>query len=42
MAKIRIDDSLIRHLAGLLEETGLTEIELGVEGRKSGSLGAMF
>lgn len=29
MAKIRIDDSLIRHLAGLLEETGLTEIELG-------------
>ena len=29
MAKIRIDDALIRHLAGLLEETGLTEIELG-------------
>ena len=29
MAKIRIDDELIRHLAGLLRETGLTEIELG-------------
>ena len=29
MAKIRIDDALIRHLAGLMEETGLTEIELG-------------
>ena len=29
MAKIRIDDALIRHLAGLLKETGLTEIELG-------------
>jgi len=29
VAKIRIDDALIRHLAGLLEETGLTEIELG-------------
>ena len=29
MAKIRIDDALIRLLAGLLEETGLTEIELG-------------
>ena len=29
MAKIHIDDELIRHLAGLLRETGLTEIELG-------------
>lgn len=29
MAKIRVDDALIRHLTGLLEETGLTEIELG-------------
>ena len=29
MAKIHIDDALIRHLADLLNETGLTEIELG-------------
>jgi acetyl-CoA carboxylase biotin carboxyl carrier protein len=27
--KIRVEDALIRHLAELLEETGLTEIELG-------------
>ena len=29
MAKIHIDDALIRHLAKLLDETGLTEIEVG-------------
>ena len=29
MAKIHIDDALIRHLAELLDETGLTEIEVG-------------
>ena len=29
MIKIRVEDALIRHLAELLEETGLTEIELG-------------
>ena len=29
MVKIRVEDALIRHLAELLEETGLTEIELG-------------
>ena len=29
MAKIHIDDALIRHLAELLNETGLTEIEVG-------------
>ena len=29
MAKIHIDDAVIRHLAELLDETGLTEIEVG-------------
>tara|TARA_A100001037_G_scaffold305940_1_gene348158 strand:+ start:1267 stop:1731 length:465 start_codon:yes stop_codon:yes gene_type:complete len=29
VAKIHIDDALIRHLAQLLDETGLTEIEVG-------------
>jgi len=29
VAKIHIDDALIRHLAELLDETGLTEIEVG-------------
>ncbi|SVE15705.1 uncharacterized protein METZ01_LOCUS468559, partial [marine metagenome] len=29
VVKIRVEDALIRHLAELLEETGLTEIELG-------------
>ena len=29
MGKIHIDDALIRHLADLLDETGLSEIEVG-------------
>ena len=29
MGKIHIDDELIRHLANLLDETGLSEIEVG-------------
>ncbi|HAQ32495.1 MAG TPA: acetyl-CoA carboxylase biotin carboxyl carrier protein, partial [Rhodospirillaceae bacterium] len=32
MAKFKFDDDLVRSLAKLLEETGLTEIEFEAEG----------
>jgi acetyl-CoA carboxylase biotin carboxyl carrier protein len=34
MAKFDIDEALVRKLAGLLEETGLTEIEFEGEGQR--------